>query len=205
MSHATDELLQRLTLELARLPGVGRRNARRMALDMVLTGDNYFARLIEAIQDARTAIHACPVCGNLAAGDRCDICRAHNRNQELLCAVEGVNDLWAIEESGTFKGLYHVLGGVLSPLDGIGPNDLRFQSLLQRVQQGTLKEIIVATNPTVEGDATAYYLARLVSDYNVTVSRIAVGLPKGADIEYADRHTIENALNSRRRLSIDEV
>ena len=205
MPQPTDELLQRLTLELARLPGVGRRNARRMALDMVLTRDDYPNRLIEAIRDARSTIHACDMCGNLAIGEHCDICTAHNRNRRLVCAVEGVSDLWAIEESGTFRGLYHVLGGVLSPLDGIGPNDLRFASLMDRVRTDTISEIIVATNPTVEGDATAYYLARLVQEFDVAVSRIAVGLPKGADIEYADRHTIENALNSRRPLNIDEV
>lgn len=192
--------LQRLITELTRLPGIGRKTAERLAF-FVLKEDERFARdLAEALIDVKRSMRFCRLCYNFSSEELCEICADPRRNQGLICVVEEPKDIWAIEKSGSFSGVYHVLMGALSPLDGIGPEKLRIRELLQRLQAGKVEELIVATDPNVEGDATALYIAKLVKPLGVSVSRIASGLPVGGDLEYADSVTLAKALSGRRPL-----
>lgn len=192
--------LQRLITELTRLPGIGRKTAERLAF-FILKEDERFARdLAEALIDVKRNMRFCRLCYNVSAEELCEICADPRRNQGLICVVEEPKDIWAIEKSGSFSGVYHVLMGALSPLDGIGPDKLRIRELLQRLQAGKVEELIVATDPNVEGDATALYIAKLVKPLGVSVSRIASGLPVGGDLEYADSVTLAKALSGRRPL-----
>jgi len=192
--------LQRLITELTRLPGIGRKTAERLAF-FILKEDERFARdLAEALIDVKRNMRFCRLCYNVSAQELCEICADPRRNQGLICVVEEPKDIWAIEKSGSFSGVYHVLMGALSPLDGIGPDKLRIRELLQRLQAGKVEELIVATDPNVEGDATALYIAKLVKPLGVLVSRIASGLPVGGDLEYADSVTLSKALSGRRPL-----
>jgi recombination protein RecR len=192
--------LQRLITELTRLPGIGRKTAERLAF-FLLKEDERFARdLAEALIDVKRNMRFCRLCYNFSSEELCEICADPRRNQGLICVVEEPKDIWAIEKSGSFSGVYHVLMGALSPLDGIGPDKLRIRELLQRLQAGKVEELIVATDPNVEGDATALYIAKLVKPLGVSVSRIASGLPVGGDLEYADSVTLAKALSGRRPL-----
>jgi recombination protein RecR len=193
-------LIERLTDEFARLPGIGRKTALRLTYHLLKARPEEAARLAEAIVGVAEGIHACPVCGNYTERERCDICSSQRRDPSIVCVVEEPSDIGAIERTGEFRGLYHVLGGRLSPLDGIGPAELNVAGLLERLGSGVVTEVILATNPSVEGEATALYLHRLIAPLGARVTRLARGLPVGGDLEYADGVTIAEALHGRREL-----
>ncbi|MCK4924758.1 MAG: recombination protein RecR [Spirochaetes bacterium] len=192
--------ITRLVGEFSKLPGIGRKTAERLAYHILKEDDSFGQNLARAITEVKEKIVFCSICGNMTEEDPCRICENHHRNRKLICVVEEAKDIWSIEKIGTYNGVYHVLMGALSPLDGIGPEKLRIQELLQRVQGEQAEEVIVATNPNVEGDATALYLSRLLKPLGVTVTRIASGLPVGGDLEYADSVTLSKALMGRRPL-----
>ncbi|KPJ85144.1 MAG: recombination protein RecR [Spirochaetes bacterium DG_61] len=192
--------LSRLVGELSRFPGVGRKTAERLAFYILKDSRENVTRLAEALLDVKTKMRFCRICANITEGEECEICVNPHRNHRLICVVEEPKDIWAIEKSGGFSGIYHVLMGVLSPLDGIGPENLRIRELLSRVQGTQVDEIIIATDPNVEGDATAIYLSKLLKPLGVNVTRIASGLPAGGDLEYADSLTLSKALAGRRPL-----
>jgi len=192
--------ITRLVGEFSKLPGIGRKTAERLAYYILKEDDSFGQNLARAIKEVKEKIVFCSICGNMSEEDPCRICENHHRNKKLICVVEEAKDIWAIEKIGTYNGVYHVLMGALSPLDGIGPEKLRIQELLQRVQKEQAEEVIVATDPNVEGDATALYLSRLLNPLGVMVTRIASGLPVGGDLEYADSITLSKALMGRRPL-----
>jgi recombination protein RecR len=193
---AIDELVG----ELARLPGIGRKTALRLAFHLIKSPEDEARRLARSIVTVREKVHPCGRCGNLSEQDPCAICQSTRRDVSLVCVVEESSDIMAIERTGEYRGMYHVLGGRLSPLDGIGPAELNVRPLLDRVGEGEVREVVLATNPSVEGEATALYLGRMLSPLGVRVTRIARGLPVGGDLEYADGVTIAEALNGRREL-----
>lgn len=190
--------LERVILELERLPGVGPKTAQRLALHLMRMEPLHVQQLGQAIMDLRAAMRECSECFNYSASELCPICEDPSRDRSLLCVVEQPSDLMALERAGEYRGLYHVLGGVLSPLAGVGHQDLHIDSLLSRVERLQPAEVIIATSPTVEGDATAEYLRGLLADRGVVVTRIALGLPVGGDLDYADHVTIARALRGRR-------
>lgn len=192
--------ITRLVGEFSKLPGIGRKTAERLAYHILKEDDSFGQNLARAIKEVKEKIVFCSICGNMSEEDPCRICENHHRNRKLICVVEEAKDIWSIEKIGTYNGVYHVLMGALSPLDGIGPEKLRIQELLQRVQKEQAEEVIVATDPNVEGDATALYLSRLLNPLGVMVTRIASGLPVGGDLEYADSITLSKALMGRRPL-----
>jgi recombination protein RecR len=193
-------VVQDLIDELARLPGIGPKGAQRLAFHLVKTDPREARRLAEVIIQAKERIAFCRECGNVAEGDLCRICRDPGRDITLICVVEEPKDAATVERAGVMKGRYHVLGGAISPLDGIGPDDLRVQELVERVQRDGVEEVILATNPNLEGNATAMYVAALLKPYGVRVTRLASGLPVGGDLEYADEITLGQALEGRREL-----
>jgi recombination protein RecR len=186
--------------ELSRLPSIGRKTAQRVAFYLLKVPQDQADRLSDAIRAVRAGVKPCRECNILTHEDPCALCSDSRRQDDMLCVVEESLDVEAIERSARFPGRYHVLGGALSPLDGIGPDELNLQSLLDRVKAGAISEVIVATNPTVEGEATAAYIARLIKPLGVTVSRIAAGIPVGGDLEYADEVTMARSLEGRREL-----
>jgi recombination protein RecR len=192
--------IQDLIDELARLPGIGPKSAQRLAFHLIKAQPEEAKRLAEAILRARERIGFCVECGNVAEGERCRICRDPGRDPTVLCVVEEPKDAATIEKAGVIKGRYHVLGGAISPLDGIGPEDLRVQELLDRVERDHVTEVIIATNPNLEGNATAMYVAALLKPLGVRVTRLASGLPVGGDLEYADEVTLSQALEGRREM-----
>ncbi len=192
--------LARLHEQLRRLPGIGSKTALRLAYHVLDMQAEDVRELAEALINAREQIRVCSCCFNLCDSELCDICKDKERNRSVVCVVEQPQDLMAMERSRGYKGLYHVLHGVLSPLDGVGPEQLKIKELLIRLQSGEIKEVIVATNSDVEGEATATYLAYLLKPMGVTVSRIAHGLPVGGDLEYADEVTLSKALENRRNM-----
>lgn len=192
------DALGRLIQELTRLPGIGPKTAQRLAFHVLRMDERDVASLSAALVDAKRKIERCTVCFNLADSQPCHICRDPKRDQTTLCVVEEANDLIAMEKARTYSGLYHVLEGALSPLEGIGPEALRLPELLKRVKNGAVMEVILATNPTVEGEATAMYVARLLKPLGLKVTRIARGVPVGGDLEYADEVTLARALEGRR-------
>ncbi len=192
--------LNRLVDVLMRLPGVGAKTAQRLAFYLLKASREEAMRLAEAIVEIKEKIRLCDRCFNIAEEVECPICQDPARDGSLLCVVEEANDLLAIERTGTFKGRYHVLQGTLSPIEGRGPDQITVRELLERLKTGEVKEIILATNPNVEGEATALYLARLISPLGVRVTRIAHGLPVGGDLEYADELTLGRALDGRREV-----
>jgi recombination protein RecR len=192
--------IQDLIDELARLPGIGPKSAQRLAFHLVKSDPDEAKRLAEAIVRAKERISFCRECGNVAESDRCRICRDEGRDRAVLCVVEEPKDVATIEKAAVIKGRYHVLGGAISPLDGIGPEDLRTQELLERVERDGVTEVIIATNPNLEGNATAMYVAALVKPAGVRVTRLASGLPVGGDLEYADEVTLSQALEGRREM-----
>jgi recombination protein RecR len=189
-----------LTSELARLPGIGRKTALRLTYHLLKQPPEQSRRLAQALQTLSDKVRPCSRCFNLTEEELCAICRDPRRDPALLCAVEDAADIGAIERAGEFRGQYHVLGGRLSPLDGITPDDLTIRQLVHRVEQGDVREVILATNPSLEGEATALYVQRQLAPLSVTVTRIARGLPVGGDLEYADGVTIAQALSARRAM-----
>jgi len=189
-----------LTIELAKLPGIGRKTALRLTYHLLKRPADQSRRLAEALLTLADRVRQCDRCHNLTEDTVCAICLDPRRDATLMCVVEEAADIGAIERSGDYRGTYHVLGGRLSPLDGIGPDDLTIDALAKRVAAGGIKEVIVATNPSLEGEATALYLQRQLVPLGVTVSRIARGLPVGGDLEYADGVTIAQALSARREM-----
>ncbi len=192
--------VQDLIDELSRLPGIGPKSAQRLAFHLVKAQPEEARRLAEAIVHAKERISFCVECGNVAEGERCRVCRDEGRDRTVLCVVEEPKDAATIEKASVIKGRYHVLGGAISPLDGIGPEDLRVQELLDRVDRDGVTEVILATNPNLEGNATAMYVAALLKPVGVTVTRLASGLPVGGDLEYADEVTLSQALEGRREM-----
>ncbi|HEV8347820.1 MAG TPA: recombination mediator RecR [Vicinamibacterales bacterium] len=193
------EPLIRLIEELKRLPGIGPKGAQRLAFHILRTPREQTDRLADAVRDVKERVTYCSICSNITDADPCAFCRSETRDPHVICVVEEPQNVAVIEKTREFKGLYHVLMGALSPLQGIGPDDLKIKSLLARVNNG-VAEIILATNPTVEGEATAIYLARLLKPLGVKVTRIAMGLPVGSDLEYADEITMHKALEGRREV-----
>ncbi len=191
--------LERVIGALSRLPGIGEKTATRMAFTILRESHNYATEFSEALAALHSVIRHCADCHSIAESEQCTICLDPNREKNALCVVEGIPDLMAIEQTGEFRGVYHVLHGTLSPVQGIGPDDLTIASLLQRLEAGIFSEVVLATNVDVEGDATALYVGRLLSRFDgVAVSRIATGVPLGGDLEYLDRGTLANALRGRR-------
>jgi len=192
--------IQDLIDELSRLPGIGPKSAQRLTFHIVKQPPDDAKRLAEALIGAKERISFCEECGNVAEGERCRICRDAGRDPTIVCVVEEPKDAATIEKAGVVRGRYHVLGGAISPLDGIGPEDLRVQELLDRVERQGVSEVIIATNPNLEGNATAMYVAALLKPLGVRVTRLASGLPVGGDLEYADEVTLSQALEGRREL-----
>ncbi|HEX9949162.1 MAG TPA: recombination mediator RecR [Thermodesulfobacteriota bacterium] len=189
-----------LIAKLAKLPGIGKKTAARLAFHILQSSQEDAQGLARSILQVKERIGLCHICFNIAEGEMCPICRNSQRDRSLLCVVEAPSDLMAIEATGIFKGLYHVLQGAIAPLDGIGPQELKIAELLERLKQGGVREVIIATNPTIEGDATALYLAKVVKPLRITVTRIAQGIPAGGDIEYVDIKTMSKSLEGRREV-----
>ena len=186
--------------QFGQLPGIGPKSAQRMAMHVLDAQPDEVARLVDAINAVRGRVRHCVICGNLTEEDDCSICRDVRRDPSVICVVQEPKDIQAIEGVRVFRGCYHVLGGVLDPIHGVGPDQLNIASLMSRLADGTVTEVILATNPNVEGEATAAYLARMLSTMGVETSRLAMGLPMGGDLEYADSVTLGRALEGRRRL-----
>ena len=193
--------VQDLIDELGRLPGVGPKSAQRIAFHILAADPADVRRLSDALVEVKARVKFCDVCGNVAQEDECRICRDPRRSPTTLCVVEEPKDVVAIERTREFRGRYHVLGGAINPIAGVGPDDLRIAQLMTRLADGTVTEVILATDPNVEGEATATYLARLLVPMGLTVSRLASGLPVGGDLEYADEVTLGRAFEGRRRIS----
>jgi recombination protein RecR len=192
--------IARLIDELKHLPGIGQKTAQRLAFHL-LRGDREQAlALADAIREAKEKIRECSICNNITDQDPCIFCASSSRDRKLICVVEDATNIQAVEKTRQFSGLYHVLGGALSPLQGIGPDQLKIKSLIERLKGGAVEEIIIATNPTAEGEATAVYLSKLIKPLGVRVTRIAMGIPVGSDLEYADEVTMLKAMEGRREL-----
>jgi recombination protein RecR len=199
VSHLPDPLL-RLIEELQRLPGIGPKGAQRLAFHILKTPRDATDRLVDALREVKTRVTYCAICNNITDVDPCAFCSNPDRDRRIICVVEEPPNVAHIEKTREFKGMYHVLMGALSPLHGVGPDDLKIAGLLSRVGGGAVDEVILATNPTVEGEATALYLARLLKPLGVRVTRIAMGVPVGSDLEYADEVTMTRAMEGRREV-----
>ena len=186
--------------ELSKLPGIGPKTAQRLAFYIIGRSNSEVKQLAQSMTDAKKNINYCSICNNLTEGDACQLCQSDDRDNKTICVVESPKDVIAMEKTGEYSGLYHVLHGSISPMDGIGPDEIRIQSLLPRIKDGETSEIILATDPNAEGDATAMYLAKLLKPLGVKVTRIAHGLPVGGDLEYADEVTLSKALEGRREM-----
>ena len=195
---ALPESLNRLVDGLSDFPGIGKKTAERMAFYLLKSNDGWALNLAKAIMDVKEQIHECPICHNISDTSPCSICSDTKRDPSLLCVVEDTTDLVVFEKTNHFRGKYHVLGGVLSPLDGIGPEDLHFDTLLERINGE--EEVIIATNPSAEGETTALYLAKILKEHNIKVTRLASGIPVGGDLEYTDEATLVSALEGRREI-----
>ena len=200
MAAAAGPEIERLIALLAKLPGLGPRSARRATLTLLKKREQLLTPLAQALADAAARVRTCQVCGALDTTDPCAICADHGRDGALLCVVEEVGALWAMERAGAFRGRYHVLGGLISPLRGVGPDQLRVRELLKRLEDSRIQEIVLATNPTLDGEATAAWLARILEPLGLRTTRIGLGLPIGSDLEYADDLTLDRALEGRRPL-----
>ena len=194
------EPLARLINEFKRLPGVGQKSAQRIAFHIMRAGRDDAEHLAQSILDVKDKLRMCTVCNNISDSELCQYCRDPQRDQSLVCVVEDPNSIVGIEVTRQFNGLYHVLGGAMSPLRGIGPEQLKIKSLVDRIAGGQLEEVIVATNPTVEGEATAVYLSKLLKPLGMKVTRIAMGVPVGSDLEFADEVTMWKAMEGRREI-----
>lgn len=189
--------LENLIRQLSRLPGVGAKSATRMAYYLLKCDESYNEKLSDAIGTIKEKIHKCSVCGSYTETDPCELCSDPKRDHTLLCIVEQPQDVMTIQNSGIYNGMYHVLGGAIDPLNGVGPEDLSFRELKERIKNGSFSEVIIATNPTEEGDTTALYIRHVLQDTGITVSRLAAGLPIGGDLEYADRLTLARSIKGR--------
>ena len=196
-----DGAVQDLIDELGHLPGVGPKSAQRIAFHILSTDRADVDRLAIALTEVKDKVRFCETCGNVAESEQCKICADERRSTDMLCVVEEPKDVMAIERTREFRGRYHVLGGAIDPMSGVGPDDLRIKELLTRLGDGAISEVIIATDPNIEGEATATYLTRMLSPLGVTVSRLASGLPVGGDLEYADEVTLGRALEGRRVVS----
>jgi recombination protein RecR len=191
-------IVQELIDELGRLPGIGPKSAQRIAFHILQTETFDVTRLAEVLMEVKEKVRFCEICGNVTEQELCNICRDPRRSPATICVVEEAKDVVAIERTREFKGLYHVLGGAISPIDGVGPDDLRIRQLMQRLADGTVTEVIIATDPNLEGEATATYLSRMLMHLDLRVTRLASGLPVGGDLEYADEVTLGRAFEGRR-------
>jgi recombination protein RecR len=196
-----DGIVQDLIDELGRLPGVGPKSAQRIAFHLIEADAEVANTLATTLQEVKKRVRFCEVCGNIAEAARCGICVDPKRDLSSICVVEDSKDISAIERTREFRGLYHVLGGAISPIAGVGPDQLRIQDLMKRLADPAIKEVILATNPNLEGEATATYLSRLLGSMEITVSKLASGLPVGGDLEYADDMTLGRAFEGRRRVN----
>ena len=188
----------RLIDELKRLPGIGQKTAQRLAFHLLRVDREKALALSDAIREARDRVRECSICNNITDSDPCLFCSSATRNKSIICVVEEATNIQAVERTRQFNGLYHVLGGALSPLQGVGPDQLKIKSLIERLKGATVEEVIVATNPTAEGEATSVYLSKLIKPLGVRVTRIAMGIPVGSDMEYADEVTMLKAMEGRR-------
>ena len=200
MKNEPDDPVQQVINEFKRLPGIGRKSAQRIAFHLIRRPKEEGQRLAEAISELKARLKLCSLCNNITGADPCRICSDTNRNSRLVCIVEEPFNVLSIEKTGQFKGVYHVLHGAISPIDGVGPDDLKIKNLFSRLREGSIEEVIVATNPTIEGEATALYLAKLIRPLDIKVSRIASGIPVGSDLEYADEVTISRAITARQTI-----
>jgi recombination protein RecR len=191
-------VVQELIDELSRLPGVGPKSAQRIAFYLLQSDDDQAKKLAEVLLEVKERVRFCEICGNVSEEERCNICRDARRNQTMICVVEESKDVQAIERTREYRGLYHVLGGAISPIEGIGPDQLRIKELLGRLSNADIVEVIIATDPNMEGEATATYIARMLSPLGIIVTRLASGLPVGGDLEYADEVTLGRAFAGRR-------
>lgn len=192
--------IARLIEEFSKLPGIGRKTAQRLAFHVLNMGETDVSNLSQAIVEAKRKTKYCSECGNITDIDPCHICRNERRNKEVICVVEDPRDVIAMEKTKEFRGIYHVLHGAISPMEGIGPEEIRIKELLVRLQKQEVAEVILATNPTIEGEATAMYLSKLIKPLGTKVTRIAHGIPVGGDLEYADEVTLSKALEGRREM-----
>ncbi|MFH4966053.1 recombination mediator RecR [Gaetbulibacter sp. M235] len=193
----SSKLLERAVNEMSQLPGIGKRTALRLVLHMLKQPKEQIVSLSQALQTMRNDIKFCKSCHNISDVDVCEICSNPNRNEEIICVVEDIRDVMAIENTSSFKGLYHVLGGKISPMDGIGPHDLNIESLVKKVKQGHIKELIFALSSTMEGDTTNFYIFKQIQDFNVITSTIARGISVGDELEYADEITLGRSILNR--------
>ena len=194
--------VQDLIEELGRLPGIGPKSAQRIAFHLLATDPEDVVRLVTALTEVKARVRFCRICGNIAEEDECRICRDPRRDLSVICVVEEPKDVVAVERTREFRGRYHVLGGAISPIEGVGPDDLRIRELLSRLADGQVTEVILATDPNLEGEATATYLARMLKPLGVRITRLASGLPVGGDLEYADEVTLGRAFEGRRALDV---
>ncbi len=194
-------VVQELIDELGRLPGVGPKSAQRIAFYLLQTEDDQAQKLAQVLMEVKERVRFCEVCGNVTEENQCNICRDARRNRTAICVVEESKDVQAIERTREFRGLYHVLGGAISPIEGIGPDQLRIKELMARLGNTEIQEVIIATDPNLEGEATATYLTRMLSPLGIKISRLASGLPVGGDLEYADEVTLGRAFEGRRTVN----
>ncbi len=194
------QLIEEAVNQLAKLPGIGRKSALRFALHILKADENDAIRLAESVIKLRMETTYCKVCHNISDHDVCGVCKGVNRDRTIVCIVEDTRDVLAIENTGQYNGLYHVLGGVISPIDGVGPSDLNIDSLVKRVAQGEIKEIIVALSATMEGDTTSFFISKKIKEYKVRLSTIARGIPMGGELEYADELTLGRSIVKRTSL-----
>jgi len=192
------ESLQRLAEQFGQLPGVGRKSAMRMAFSVLALEDEVVQEFADVMLEAKRVVHACPVCGNLTDKDVCSVCNDLSRDRGLICVVEDVKAVMSIEKVREYRGVYHVLGGVISPVNGITPDKIRFRGLIERVGTDDVREVIIATNPTPDGEVTAMYISKYLKPLGVKVTRLAYGVPVGSDLEYADEITLGRAIEGRR-------
>lgn len=195
--YIPSKLLSNAVDQFAKLPGVGRRTALRLVLELLKRDENSVTAFANSITELKQNIRTCKICGNLSDSETCSICTNHSRNHSLVCVVENIRDIIAIEQTGTYRGTYHVLGGLISPMDGIGPSELNISSLTQRIEQGGIDEIIFALSANMEGDTTCFYLSRLISGKGIKISQIARGVAFGGDLEYTDEITLARSIENR--------
>ncbi|MBQ1885183.1 MAG: recombination protein RecR [Bacteroidales bacterium] len=195
--YIPSKLLSNAVDQFAKLPGVGRRTALRLVLELLKRDENSVTAFANSITELKQNIRTCQICGNLSDSETCSICTNHSRNHSLVCVVENIRDIIAIEQTGTYRGTYHVLGGLISPMDGIGPSELNISSLTQRIEQGGIDEIIFALSANMEGDTTCFYLSRLISGKGIKISQIARGVAFGGDLEYTDEITLSRSIENR--------
>ncbi|MBT5073063.1 MAG: recombination protein RecR [Kordiimonadaceae bacterium] len=197
-SPSNNNELDHLISLLSKIPGLGPRSARRAALQLIKKKDSLMRPLAGALSDVAENVHPCVTCGNLDVENPCHICESAKRDRSIVCVIEDVSDLWALERAGSFRGLYHVIGGTLSALDGVGPDDLNIKALIERASDPDLNEVIIATNATVDGQTTAHYITEQIKGFDITVTRLAHGVPIGGELDYLDDGTLTTALNARR-------